>query len=56
MGGYNTKNYQKLGGSDWIIGGNLTVSAAGNLQLTDTVTGTVYNVSVASGVLTLTEA
>lgn len=38
---YNTKNYQKQGGSEWVVGGSLVIKASGTLAIEEgaTITG-----------------
>lgn len=61
MGGYNTKNYQKIGGSEWVIGGTVTEDGTGQIKAKVTLTvqsadigtsGSVYVVCPFAGKVT----
>lgn len=51
----NTKNTQEQGGNLWKVNGVLKVGSEGQIQITDTVTGTVYNITIENGVVTPVE-
>lgn len=43
---YNTKNYEKQGGNEWVVGGTLTIAAGGALILPTAdphIAGAVWN-------------
>lgn len=54
---YVPKVYKKSGGDEMVVadGGIVTVEGGGEVRLTDTVTGTVYNITIENGILTPVE-
>lgn len=52
---HNTANYEEQGGSNWVVGGTLTITSDGKILIPDTTNGKTYQLTIENGVLTPVE-